>query len=259
MIVLAPNSPTIFIMNEFLKSNNPVTYWAYPGIAETEVLIQTAQNPALPTANRVIEACLEHFEVTQEEFESRSRLQKIVRVRRSAGFILFHFCGWSFVKVAKFLDRDRTNMMHHVRQLEARMSVYKEERDQIYKLLCDLELINTSSSGSDWFYSWSHEQLKQPETYMNVIKKDAGDALKEIIAINHADGRKDKDPKNKLLRNQFLTGQNNRMTTVGTYHKLTKLVDDKKKDIDAYSAKVSEAFKRREKFAPKVVNEYDKY
>ena len=257
-------------MKEFLMShkaetaNTPISYWAYPGIAETEVLIQTSRCPHIPTANRVIEVCCEHFDITLEEFWSQSRTKRIVVPRRFAGFLLFHFCGWSFVKLAKFVKKDRTNMMHHVRQLEDQMSVYKEERDHMYQLLTKLEIINTSSSGSDWYYSWAHEQLKQPQTYLEIAKKDAADALKEIIAVMHADGRGVKDKKRKMMRNKFILEQKSKMTTIGDYKKLlisSEILDEKKKKerLEAFAKSMKETMGRKEKFDPKVINKYDKY
>jgi hypothetical protein len=250
-------------MRDLFKSNEAeqksIHPWAYPGVAETAVLIQTTQDPNLPTALRVIDVCLKHYDVTQEEFDARSRLQRIVKVRRAAGFILFHFCGWSFVKVAKFLERDRTNMMHHTRQLEARMSVYKADRDDMYSLMGELEIINTSSTGNDWYYSWAHEQLKQPETYSNILHKDAADALKEIVAFTHKDGRKDKNAKSRLMRNQLVTTENNKLTTVGEFHRIMMKKKAQGEVVDQYVTDVSKAFKRKSKFVEHVINPYEKY
>lgn len=177
-----------------------ISYWAYPGMAVQKSMLQTSTNEHLPSPVRVIDECLAEFGVTEEEFFSDRRYKKIVRARRYAGHILFHFCGWSFVKLAKVIQRDRTNMMHHVRVLEKELSVYREERDWMYNILERLELIDLSSSGNDWYYAWVHNQLKATGTYTKIIKNDAADALADITQVTHADGRIDKDKKNKITR-----------------------------------------------------------
>ena len=241
------------------NANTPISPWVYPGIAETQVLIQTTRNPHIPSPNVVIDVCCELGGITLEEFWSDSRLKKIIEPRRFAGFLLFHFCGWSFVKAAKFVKRDRTSVMHHTRQLEAWMSVDKEVRDQVFQHLVKLEIINTSSSGTDWYYSWAHEMLKQPDTYLEVAHKDCADALKEIIELNHMDGRALKDKKLRRQRASLLSHEVNKMTTIGDYAKMLKRFEGMKKDPNALADAMKEEFARKEKFHTPKVNEYAKY
>lgn len=196
-----------------------ISYWCYPGMAVTKALVQTAQNPELPTATRVLNECLREFDVNEEEFYGRSRIKKIVRARRFAGFILFHFCGWSFVKLSKFVERDRTNMMHHVRVLEKELLVYREERDWLYSILERLDILDLSSSGNDWYHAWAHNQMKDVDLYLNLLKLDAADALRDIIKVTHADGRYDKNPANKEIREG---NTQRRMETVGGWMSLKR-------------------------------------
>jgi len=209
-----------------------ISYWCYPGMAVTKALVQTAQNPELPTATRVLSECLREFDVSEEEFYGRSRIKKIVRARRFAGFILFHFCGWSFVKLSKFVERDRTNMMHHVRVLEKELYVYREEREWLYNILERLDILDLSSSGNDWYHAWAHNQMKDKDLYLNLIKLDAADALRDIIKVTHADGRYDKNPANKEIREG---NTQRRMETVGGWMSLKRRADGvSSKEIEDY-------------------------
>ena len=239
-----------------MAKDNPISPWVYPGIAETKVLIQTTRNPHIPSPHVVIDVCCELGGITLEEFWSDSRLKKIIEPRRIAGFLLFHFCGWSFVKAAKFVKRDRTSVMHHTRQLEAWMSVDKNERDKVFEHLVRLEIINTSSSGTDWYYAWAHEQLKQPETYLEVAHKDCADALKEIIALNHKDGRALKDKVLRQKRNSLLTHEINKMTTIGDYSKLLK-THESYRNTEKFEEAMKERFNRKEKFDTPKLKQYD--
>lgn len=248
----------MYFISEMAKKA-PISPWVYPGIAETQVLIQTTRSPHIPSPNVVIDVACEMGGITLEEFWSDSRLKKIIEPRRIAGFILFHFCGWSFVKIAKFVKRDRTSVMHHTRQMEAWLSVDKGERDKIFNHLVALEIINTSSSGTDWYYAWAHEQLKQPETYLEVAHKDCADALKEVIELNHMDGRALKDKAKRYERARLLNYEMNKMTTVGDYAKLMKRYEGMQKDADALSEVMKEKFNRKEKFYTPKVNQYNKY
>ena len=228
-------------------------YWAYPGMAVSKALVQTAQSPKLPSANRVIEECCKMFDVSDEEFNGRSRIKKIVLARRYSGFILFHFCGWSYVKLAAFVQRDRTNMMHHVRQLTVDLKVYAEDRDTLFNILETLEMTDTSSSGNNWYYAWVHEQIKKGE-YLRIIKHDAADALREIVTITHADGRLDFDPRNKDKRE----GNLRRMQTVGGYMATMRAIGGSKRlqeEIQAYVSSVSS----KDKFDGKINNPYKDY
>jgi hypothetical protein len=229
-----------------------IKYWCYPGMAVTKALVQTAQNPELPTATRVLSECLKEFSVEVDEFFGRSRLKKIVRARRYAGFILFHFCGWSFVKLAKFVERDRTNMMHHVRVLENELMCYREEREWMYNILERLDILDLSSSGNDWYHAWSHNQMKDVDLYHNLLKFDAADALRQITTITHGDGRYDKNPANKAIREG---NTQRRMETVGGWIALKRRADGvASKNVEDY-VKEEQGTKH---FAPKV-NKYDKY
>jgi len=222
-------------------------------MAVTKALVQTAQNPELPTATRVLTECLKEFNVSDDEFYGRSRLKKIVRARRFAGFILFHFCGWSFVKLAKFVERDRTNMMHHVRVLENELMCYREEREWLYNILERLDILDLSSSGNDWYHAWAHNQMKEVDLYHNLLKLDAADALKEIMKVTHADGRVDLNPANKEVREG---NSQRRMETVGGWMALRRRADGiASKNIEDY---VLEERGTKKNFEPKI-NPYDKY
>jgi len=234
-------------------SQNKPSYWTFPGMAVTKALVQTAQNPELPTATRVLAECLKEFNVSDDEFYGRSRLKKIVRARRFAGFILFHFCGWSFVKLSKFVERDRTNMMHHVRVLENELMCYREEREWLYNILERLDILDLSSSGNDWYHAWAHNQMKDVDLYLNLVKLDAADALKEIMKVTHADGRKDLNPANKEVREG---NSQRRMETVGGWMALKRRANGVScKSIEDY---VLEEKGTKKNFAPKI-NPYDKY
>jgi hypothetical protein len=247
----------MYISDMFEK--NPISPWVYPGLAETKVLIQTTRNPHIPSPHVVIDVCCELGGITLEEFWSDSRLKKIIEPRRIAGFLLFHFCGWSFVKAAKFVKRDRTSVMHHTRQLEAWMSVDKDERDKVFEHLVKLEIINTSSSGTDWYYAWAHEQLKQPETYLELAHKDCADALREIVELNHMDGRALKDKVKRAQRNSLLTMEMNKMNTIGDYARLMERYKNQKKGHKAIAEVMNAKYDRKEKFDVPVPNKYDKY
>ena len=251
---------TMYYISNMTK-DNPISPWVYAGLAETQVLIQTTRSPHLPSPLVIVDVCCELGGITKAEFWSDSRLKKIIEPRRIAGFLLFHFCGWSFVKAAKFIQRDRTSVMHHTRQMEAWMTSSKEERDKVFRHLVELEIINTSSSGADWYYSWAHEQLKQPETYLEIAHKDAADALKEVIALNHRDGRKLKDAKVRLKRNSLFTQETNRMTTIAEYSRLAAYYESKKEaDMSELTETMDEAYTRKPaKFEVKKVNPYNKY
>ena len=223
-------------------------------MAVTKALVQTSQSVTLPSANRVIDECLAEFGVSEEEFYGRSRIKRIVIARRYAGFILFHFCGWSFVKLSKFVNRDRTNMMHHVRVLRTELTAYRDARDSVYNILERLDLIDTSSSGNDWYYAWVHNQLKDVELYHNIIKHDAADALADIMTVTHADGRIDRNPENKLTRE----GHYHRMHTVAGYTALItrmKMTEDGKRAVEDYIKNE----RRINKFDDKTDNPYNNY
>lgn len=222
-------------------------------MAVTKALVQIAQNPELPTATRVLAECLKEFDVADEEFYGRSRLKKIVRARRFAGFILFHFCGWSFVKLSKFVERDRTNMMHHVRVLENELMCYREEREWMYSILERLDILDLSSSGNDWYHAWAHNQMKDKDLYLNLIKLDAADALRDIVKVTHASGRNDRNPANKAIREG---NTQRRMETVGGWMALRRRADGvASKEIEDY---VYEEKYGHKKFLP-TKNKYDKY
>ena len=231
-----------------------ISYWAYPGMAVQKSMIQTSQTETLPSPARVIDECLAEFGVTEEEFYSDRRYKKIVRARRYAGHILFHFCGWSFVKLSKVIQRDRTNMMHHVRVLEGELEMYREERDWMYNILERLELIDLSSSGNDWYYAWVHEQLKSTGTYTKVIKHDAAEALAEITKVTHADGRIDKSKENKLVREGTFVLR--AVETVGSVKNLErrKRVLNNNDTLKAYAQNAEP-----QKFEVKKINVYNKY
>lgn len=235
-----------------MSQTNP-SYWCYPGMAVTKALVQTAQNPELPTATRVLNECLREFDVSEEEFYGRSRIKKIVRARRFASFIMFHFCGWSFVKLSKFVERDRTNMMHHVRVLEKELYVYREEREWLYNILERLDILDLTSSGNDWYHAWAHNQMKDVNLYINLLKYDAADALRQITTITHASGRVDKNPANKAIREG---NTQRRMETVGGWMAL-------KRRADGVASKKIEDYVYEEKFGHKkflpTKNKYDKY
>lgn len=223
-------------------------------MAVQKSMAQSSNSDKLPSPIRVIDECLKEFDVTEEEFYGRSRIKKIVRARRYAGHILFHFCGWSFVKLSKFVERDRTNMMHHVRVLEGELEMYREERDWMYNILERLELIDLSSSGNDWYYAWVHNQLKSADTYMKLIKHDAAEALAEITQVTHADGRVDQSAENKLVREgTFILRA---VETVGSVKNLErrKRVLSGNKLLQDY-AQTAEP----QKFEVKKVNVYNKY
>jgi len=231
-----------------------VSYWAYPGMAVQKSMLQTSTTEHLPSPTRVIDEVLQQFDVTEEEFFSDRRYKKIVRARRFAGHILFHFCGWSFVKLAKVIQRDRTNMMHHVRVLEKEMEVYREERDNMYSILERLELVDLSSSGNDWYYAWVHDQLKDPETYTKIIKLDAADALAEITKVTHADGRIDQAKTNKIVREGTFVLR--AVETVGSMKELRrrKMYIHKHDSLAEY-AKTADP----QKFEEKTINKYNEY
>lgn len=197
-------------MSDF-KSNTPISYWAFPGMATTESAIQSSGNYLLPSPIRVIHECMAKFDVTEEEFWGTRRIQRIVNARKYSSFIMFHFCGWSFVRLAKFFTKDRTTLMHHVHSLEGSMEMYPEERAIVYELLEQMHMINTSSSGSTWFKTWVDEQLKSIDTYHKILKMDTVDALNEIIAITHKDGR---GMKGQLEDRDSLVPLQTRMSTV---------------------------------------------
>lgn len=232
-----------------------MNYWAYPGMAVQKSMIQTSTTEHLPSPARVIDECLAEFGVTEEQFYSERRFKNIVRARRFAGHILFHFCGWSFVKLSKVLQKDRTNMMHHVRVLENEMEMYREERDWMYNILERLELIDLSSSGNDWYYAWVHNQLKDVETYTKIIKHDAAEALAEITAVTHADGRSDKDAENKIIREgNFILRA---VDTVGSVRDLAR----RRAALSKIGALQSYAQQEKtgHKFDVPTTNKYDKY
>lgn len=221
-------------------------------MALTKTLVQTTQNPELPTANRVLSECLKQFDVNEDEFFGRSRLKKIVRARRFAGFILFHFCGWSFVKLSRFVERDRTNMMHHVRVLENELMCYREEREWMYAILERLEILDLSSSGNDWYHAWAHNQMKDVDLYMNLLKLDAADALRDIVKVTHASGRHDRNPANKEIREG---NTQRRMETVGGWMALKRRADGvASRNVKDY---VLEEKRGRDKFNVPVKNKLD--
>jgi len=217
-------------------------------------MIQTSTTEHLPSPARVIDECLAEFDVTEDEFYSERRYKKIVRARRYAGHILFHFCGWSFVKLSRVIQRDRTNMMHHVRVLEGELEMYRDERDWMYNILERLELIDLSSSGNDWYYAWVHNQLKSPDTYTKIIKHDAAEALAEITQVTHADGRIDRDEENKLVREGSFVLR--AVETVGSVKDLERrrMVLNKHDKLQAY-AQTAEP----QKFEVKKINKYNEY
>lgn len=234
--------------------NSTINYWAYPGMAVQKSMIQTSTTEYLPSPSRVLAECMAEFDVTEKEFFSNSRKAKIVRARRYAGHILFHFCGWSFVKLSAVIQRDRTNMMHHVRVLEGSLEMYRQERDWMYNILERLELIDLSSSGNDWYFAWVHNQLKSVDTYHKIIKHDAAEALAEITQVTHADGRIDRDEKNKIVREgSFILRA---VETVGSAQ-----------DLRRRKTVLNEATKLREyaqsldpqKFEVKKINKYNEY
>lgn len=231
-----------------------ISYWTYPGMAVQKSMLQTSTTEHLPSPARVLEEVFDEFEVTEEEFFSDRRYKKIVRARRFAGHILFHFCGWSFVKLSKVIRRDRTNMMHHVRVLEGEMKVYRKERDWMYNILERLELIDLSSSGNDWYYAWVHDQLKDPETYTKLIKLDAADALADITKVTHADGRIDQSKANKIVREGTFVLR--AVETVGSMKELRrrKLHIHKHDSLIEY-AKTAEP----QSFEVKKINKYNEY
>lgn len=231
-----------------------VSYWAYPGMAVQKSMLQTSTTEHLPSPTRVLEETFAQFEVTEEEFFSDRRYKKIVRARRFAGHILFHFCGWSFVRLAKVIRRDRTNMMHHVRVLEREMEVYRDERDNMYSILERLELIDLSSSGNDWYYAWVHDQLKDPETYTKIIKLDAADALAEITKVTHADGRIDQNKANKIVREGAYVLR--AVDTVGSVKELNN-----RRKLLGQHAKLAKYAKTADpqKFEVKTINKYNEY
>lgn len=231
-----------------------ISYWTYPGMAVQKSMLQTSTTEHLPSPARVLEEVFDEFEVTEEEFFSDRRYKKIVRARRFAGHILFHFCGWSFVKLSKVIRRDRTNMMHHVRVLEGEMKVYREERDWMYNILERLELIDLSSSGNDWYYAWVHDQLKDPDTYTKLIKLDAADALADITKVTHADGRIDQSKANKIVREGTFVLR--AVETVGSMKELRrrKLHIHKHDSLVEY-AKTAEP----QNFEVKKINKYNEY
>ncbi len=223
-------------------------------MAVQKSMLQTSTTEHLPSPARVLEEVFDEFEVTEEEFFSDRRYKKIVRARRFAGHILFHFCGWSFVKLSKVIRRDRTNMMHHVRVLEGEMKVYREERDWMYNILERLELIDLSSSGNDWYYAWVHDQLKDPDTYTKLIKLDAADALADITKVTHADGRIDQSKANKIVREGTFVLR--AVETVGSMKELRrrKLHIHKHDSLVEY-AKTAEP----QNFEVKKINKYNEY
>lgn len=177
-----------------------ISYWAYPGMAVQKSMLQHSNSEHLPSPVRVIDECIAEFGITEEDFYGDRRFKKIVQTRRVAAHILFHFCGWSFVKLATIIGKDRTNLMHHVRLLEDELQGYKDERDHYFAILERLEMLDLSSSGNDWYFAWVHNQLKDVNTYHKIIKHTAADALSEIMAVTHADGRIDKNSANKIVR-----------------------------------------------------------
>ena len=118
-----------------------------------------------------------------------------------------------------------------------------------------LELIDLSSSGNDWYYAWVHNQMKDTDLYLNIIRNDAADALREITQITHADGRSDKDPAHKIIREG---ASQRRMETVGGWTKLMLTLDANVKARASVEKYVS-AEKTGTKFDLPKQNEYDKY
>jgi hypothetical protein len=246
------------------SNNTPISYWAFPGMAETKSVIQSTGSHLIPAPTRVIAECQRLFEVTEDEFWSKSRIQRIVYARRYAAFILFHFCGWNFVRMASLLKKDRTSLMHHVKQLRGLMENYTEERNNVRQLLSNLGMLNESSSGSDWYDTWVDEQLKSESTYLNILQKDTVEVLNEMIEITQADGRGNnfrlqagQDDKVRKIRQAWqLIPNGMRMSTVkDAWEAKFKATPD----LEAYQNKMAEQRGDRAKLAEPTVNVLDKY
>jgi chromosomal replication initiation ATPase DnaA len=234
--------------------SDSVSYWAYPGMAVQGSMLQHSGTAELPSPVRVIDECIKEFGITEEDFYGERRFKKIVQARRFAGHILFHFCGWSFVKLAVVVGKDRTNMMHHVRVLEQELKDYKEERDAMFAILERLELLDLSSSSNDWYFAWVHNQLKDVATYNKVIHNSAAEALAEIVAVTHADGRVDKSRANKIVREGRDLFQ--RVETIATYAKRKKKIENfnSNKTLQDYASTA-----KTQKFEVKKINPYSSY
>lgn len=243
-----------------------ISYWVFPGIAETKSVIQSTGNHLLPSPQRVFDACCEHFQVTEEQFNSTSRLQKIVNARAFASTIIFHFCGWNFVRLAKLMGKDRTTLMHHVKKVRGQMEMYEDERQWMLAILGKLGLLNEASSGSDWYAAWADEQLKSPDTYMNILHKDTVEALNEMIEITQADGRGSnfrdhldggkKTAAMREARKLIPTDMMSRMSTVKDYGTMKM-----KNHPDLQKYRIAMGNKRGDtnKLDLTKVNKYDKY
>lgn len=246
------------------SNTTPISYWAFPGMAETKSVIQSTGSHLIPSPVRVFDECRKMFDVTEEEFEGKTRIQRVVNARRYASFVLFHFCGWNFVRMSKLIHRDRTSLMHHVKQLEGLMEMYADERNAVRQLLSQLGMLNEASSGSEWYDTWVDEQLKSSKTYLNILQKDTVDVLNEMIEITQADGRGNnfrlkagQDEKVRKIRQAWkLIPNGMRMTTVKDAYEAKFRA---KPDPEKYAQLMAEArgdAPRNE--APKI-NQYDRY
>jgi chromosomal replication initiation ATPase DnaA len=57
--------------------------------------------------------CAEHFAVTVEEMESKSRQREIVKARHSAMYLMKLFTNYTLERIAwEFLKRDHTSVLH---------------------------------------------------------------------------------------------------------------------------------------------------
>lgn len=243
-----------------------ISYWVFPGIAETKSVIQSTGNHLLPSPQRVFDECCSLFNVTEEQFNGKTRLQKVVNARAFASMILYHFCGWNFVRLSTLVGKDRTTLMHHVKKVRGLMENYEEERAWMLTLLSKLGLLNEASSGSDWYQEWADEQLKSPDTYLNILHKDTVEALNEIMEVNHADGRgvnvleyhgkHDRVEELREARKLIPSDMMSRMSTVADYANM-KMRNNP--DMDKYRQLQSEKRGDTNKFTVKMVNKYDKF
>ena len=81
-------------------------------------------------------ALVDYFGLSIEQLESKSRLQRIVNIRAVFSFFCYeNMVDYQDSKVAKWINRDRTSVMHLVNKMKD-AKTYNPELWQMYKDFC---------------------------------------------------------------------------------------------------------------------------
>jgi chromosomal replication initiator protein len=107
--------------------NQRVSYYTLPGLKP----IRRTTKPEVVNEERIVKIVCEHFKITIEKLQRKSRYAEVVLARAVLMYFLFKYTTLNKSQIARFLNVHHTTIIHSLNTLSDRMDVEEAVRGHV--------------------------------------------------------------------------------------------------------------------------------